>query len=100
MEGISLMGKKASALCSAVQDMRPGAALHLQACCQLLAAVAGSVPVVVLCLAEQTCMNYAVVAVVAGNVPDLAQMATWAVERVHEACCTSLYLAVEQEMWN
>ena len=59
----------------------------------------GSVAVAVWCWVEQTCKNFAAVAVVAGNAPDLDQMETWAVERVHEACCTALHLAVAMGMW-
>lgn len=92
---------EASSLCSAVQDMMNGAELTLQPWCQPLAAVTGSATEAALCWVEQTCKNYAAAAAAAaaGNVPDLCQMETWAVDSVHEACCISLYLAVALGTW-
>ena len=55
--------------------------------------------VAVSCWVEQTCKNFAAVAVVAGNVPDLGQTETWVVERLHEAYCTALHLAAALGMW-
>lgn len=79
----------------------PGAGLGLQSWCHSLVAVTGSVAEAVWCWVEQTCRNFAAVAVAAaaGNVPDQDQMETWAVERVHEACCTALHLVVAPVMW-
>lgn len=75
------------------------AGLGLQSWCHPSVAVTGSVAVAKSCWVEQTCRSFAAVAVVAGNVPDLAQMETLAVERVHEACCTALHLVVALGMW-
>jgi len=86
-------------VCSVVRGTMLGAGLGLQSWCHPSVAVTDSVTVAKSCWAEQTCRNFAAVAVVAGNVPDLDQMETSAVERVHEVCCTVLGLVVALEMW-
>lgn len=83
---------------SAVQDMMPCAELTLQFWVQPFAGETGIATGAVLCQAEQTCKNYAVVVVVAETVPGLNQRVTLVVEKILEACCITLYLAVALAM--